>query len=39
MTDSTTLVALAFALAMGLAAGLVGWVLSKSMADTPEEDR
>jgi tight adherence protein C len=34
-----TLVILAFALAVGLAVGLVGWVLSKSMAEVPQEDR
>jgi tight adherence protein C len=28
-----------FALAVGLAAGLLGWLISRSMAQTPEEDR
>jgi tight adherence protein C len=39
MMNLTTIAILAFALAVGLAAGLVGWVLSKSMAEVPEEDR
>jgi tight adherence protein C len=38
-TLSTTLVVVAFASAAGLAVGLVVWVVSKSMADTPQEDR
>jgi tight adherence protein C len=37
--NTTTIVILAFALAVGLAAGLVGWALSKSMAEVPKEDR
>lgn len=39
MMNLTTLITVAFALAVGLAAGLVGWVLSKSMAEVPQEDR
>lgn len=39
MIDRATMAVIAFAVAMGLAAGLVGWVISKSMAETPEEDR
>src|SRR3569832_1565051 len=37
--NMTTVVISAFAITMGLAATLVGWVLSKSMAEVPEEDR
>lgn len=37
--DITSLVILVFALALGLAAGLAGWAVSKSMADVPREDR
>lgn len=36
---TATLVVVAFALAIGAAVGLVAWLVSKSMADTPQEDR
>ena len=38
MNSSTVVIAI-FALAVGLAAGLVAWLISKSVADVPEEDR
>lgn len=36
---ASSLVVVAFALAIGAAVGLVAWLVSKSMADTPPEDR
>ncbi len=39
MDSQTTIVVIVFALAVGLAVGLVAWVVSKSMAEVPEEDR
>lgn len=36
---TNTVAILIFALAVGLAAGLIAWLISKSVADVPEEDR
>lgn len=36
---SSTIAIIVFALAVGLAVGLVTWLISKSVADVPEEDR
>ena len=39
MSDSTTVIVLLFSLAVGLAVALVAWLVSKSIAEIPEEDR
>lgn len=39
LSVNATLIALLFALAIGLSAALIGWLISRSLAAVPEEDR